>query len=357
MRTSDKACVHITLDRIVETDLDPSVRQLAQEALQELVSIRSDAPVKSLLTETTAVGVPVGGGRQATNAPSIPHPATASLLDPSYSAAPPSTTPRRLSIAMTLTFGVVLLTAGFALGLFVAGGFLGQPASFQPMSADALRFSAAISPISVAEITRTPLVAATSTATPSATSTEQPTSTPLATATPVATSTPTLPPRPTLTTQPTQTPYVAPTATPVPLPVLYAQSNVQVLRTPVDAVTSGNLLVTLPAGSWISLSARSADGQWWRVWYDGSYAWVRAGVWVTAWNLTGLPIIVVATATFAPPTVTITLPPAPSGSNAVCSGAAPGSRYGAICKDGWRSSSTGSGTCSHHGGVLYWLTC
>ncbi len=30
-------------------------------------------------------------------------------------------------------------------------------------------------------------------------------------------------------------------------------------------------------------------------------------------------------------------------------------RVGAICYDGWRSFSTGSGTCSHHGGVNYWL--
>lgn len=28
---------------------------------------------------------------------------------------------------------------------------------------------------------------------------------------------------------------------------------------------------------------------------------------------------------------------------------------GAICKDGWRSHSTGSGTCSWHGGVDYYL--
>jgi hypothetical protein len=29
-------------------------------------------------------------------------------------------------------------------------------------------------------------------------------------------------------------------------------------------------------------------------------------------------------------------------------------RIGAICQDGWESFSTGSGTCSHHGGVDYW---
>jgi len=33
----------------------------------------------------------------------------------------------------------------------------------------------------------------------------------------------------------------------------------------------------------------------------------------------------------------------------------PTRRIGAICKDGWRSSATGSGACSHHGGVAYWL--
>ena len=31
-----------------------------------------------------------------------------------------------------------------------------------------------------------------------------------------------------------------------------------------------------------------------------------------------------------------------------------GGRTGAICNDGWRSSATGSGACSGHGGVAYW---
>lgn len=30
-------------------------------------------------------------------------------------------------------------------------------------------------------------------------------------------------------------------------------------------------------------------------------------------------------------------------------------RIGAKCKDGTRSNSVGSGTCSHHGGVDYWI--
>lgn len=32
-----------------------------------------------------------------------------------------------------------------------------------------------------------------------------------------------------------------------------------------------------------------------------------------------------------------------------------GRRVGAICRDGWRSSATGRGACSHHGGVSQWL--
>ena len=33
-----------------------------------------------------------------------------------------------------------------------------------------------------------------------------------------------------------------------------------------------------------------------------------------------------------------------------------GGRTGAVCRDGTHSSATGSGACSHHGGVSYWLT-
>lgn len=35
--------------------------------------------------------------------------------------------------------------------------------------------------------------------------------------------------------------------------------------------------------------------------------------------------------------------------------AATGTRIGAVCKDGTRTDATGSGACSHHGGVDYWL--
>lgn len=31
-----------------------------------------------------------------------------------------------------------------------------------------------------------------------------------------------------------------------------------------------------------------------------------------------------------------------------------GKRTGAVCNDGWESTATGSGACSHHGGVDHW---
>ncbi|MDC0303881.1 hypothetical protein OAL15_02600 [Flavobacteriales bacterium] len=32
-----------------------------------------------------------------------------------------------------------------------------------------------------------------------------------------------------------------------------------------------------------------------------------------------------------------------------------GERVGAVCNDGWKSTATGSGACSHHGGVDHWV--
>jgi len=32
-----------------------------------------------------------------------------------------------------------------------------------------------------------------------------------------------------------------------------------------------------------------------------------------------------------------------------------GSRIGAVCNDGTTSTATGSGACSHHGGVNHWI--
>lgn len=36
-------------------------------------------------------------------------------------------------------------------------------------------------------------------------------------------------------------------------------------------------------------------------------------------------------------------------------GATSSNRTGAICNDGSRSTATGSGACSHHGGVDFWV--
>lgn len=36
-------------------------------------------------------------------------------------------------------------------------------------------------------------------------------------------------------------------------------------------------------------------------------------------------------------------------------GPSSGYRSGAVCRDGWISSATGRGACSHHGGVRYWF--
>jgi hypothetical protein len=51
----------------------------------------------------------------------------------------------------------------------------------------------------------------------------------------------------------------------------------------------------------------------------------------------------------------LTAAPAYSGPPG-CQGAT-GARYGALCGDNTTSGATGSGACSHHGGVKTWLTC
>jgi len=51
-----------------------------------------------------------------------------------------------------------------------------------------------------------------------------------------------------------------------------------------------------------------------------------------------------------PPTARPTRVPVPANA-----GPASGTRIGAICQDGTRSSATGRGACSHHGGVDHWL--
>lgn len=56
---------------------------------------------------------------------------------------------------------------------------------------------------------------------------------------------------------------------------------------------------------------------------------------------------VTQTGTYVAPVYTPTPTPAPAPQTGV--------RVGATCNDGSHSSATGSGACSHHGGVAYWL--
>jgi hypothetical protein len=66
-----------------------------------------------------------------------------------------------------------------------------------------------------------------------------------------------------------------------------------------------------------------------------------------------------AAPTFVNPAPPPAPPPAPAPEPAPTTEPAPaqptGGRIGAVCRDGTRSSATGRGACSHHGGVDHWL--
>jgi hypothetical protein len=70
-------------------------------------------------------------------------------------------------------------------------------------------------------------------------------------------------------------------------------------------------------------------------------------------------IALTPTPTKSPPTAT--RPPAPTPTSTPVIVSVPttppssGVRVGAVCRDGTTSTATGSGACSHHGGVAYWL--
>lgn len=59
---------------------------------------------------------------------------------------------------------------------------------------------------------------------------------------------------------------------------------------------------------------------------------------------------IVDTTTYENPTPTLTPIPTPT----VNPCRIVSYRNGAVCRDGWSSGATGSGACSHHGGVSYW---
>jgi hypothetical protein len=66
------------------------------------------------------------------------------------------------------------------------------------------------------------------------------------------------------------------------------------------------------------------------------------------------PVVSPPTAPPAPPAPAPTVrPPTPYPTSPPTEG----TRCGAVCNDGSRSSATGRGACSHHGGVAYWVYC
>jgi hypothetical protein len=187
------------------------------------------------------------------------------------------------------------------------------------------------SPVPIPSTTHTPIPSATLTPTPSATHTpipsDTPTPIPTATHTPIPSSTPTFTPSP--SAQPTQraTPLSAASGR-LFLPLL-ARYDPPIVSPPLATITP--TLAAVPTQI--------------------------------------PPPLPTATAVLTPPTATVVVflptatspaqpPPPPSGDKPWCP--IPPStgfnrRSGAICNDGWTSSSTGRGTCSSHGGVRCWI--
>ncbi len=127
----------------------------------------------------------------------------------------------------------------------------------------------------------------------------------------------------------------------------------------------------LQPGQIAAIIGKTADAAWWKVTYYGKDGWVSASVAPTAGDLAHVAVVdyAVTPATGAseptwtaapattwtpPPTqVVVTLPTQtvfPTQPPAACVVY----RTGAICRDGSLSNATGSGACSHHGGVSFW---
>jgi uncharacterized protein YraI len=122
--------------------------------------------------------------------------------------------------------------------------------------------------------------------------------------------------------------------------------------------TSFSVIRTLRVKTMVELVARRDENgeRWYQVRADGDEGWVSGAILkVDAVQAAALPT---NNDSFAPPTSTPkptaipkpTVAPKPTAA-AVFSGV----RVGAVCRDGTRSSATGRGACSHHGGVEHWL--
>lgn len=106
-------------------------------------------------------------------------------------------------------------------------------------------------------------------------------------------------------------------------------------------------------GQGLTIVAKNDAGDWYQL---------DNGQWIAAFlvaNLAGdiaapaqpVPVQVEAEVQPTPaPTIQPTVQPAAPVSNPNS-----GQRRGAICRDGWQSTATGRGACSHHGGVDHWL--
>jgi len=198
-----------------------------------------------------------------------------------------------------------------------------------------------------------------------------PTRTPPPTATPrppTPTPGPTHTPQPTPTAAPTQTPTptAAPSATPAP-PTGAAQT-VANLRSEPRTVAETVIGKLCPGDTLDYLTVQHVgDTRWYFIRVaaieddcDPQRAPVGAEGWAAA-SVVGEPSYGVQiyvsriggrlpTPISLPPTPRPTFTPAP-----VVPAPSSGGRTGAICRDGTRSSATGRGACSHHGGVAQWL--
>jgi len=83
-----------------------------------------------------------------------------------------------------------------------------------------------------------------------------------------------------------------------------------------------------------AIIGKTNDDQWWQVQTSTKRCWVPLSNVIVAGNRALVSVVVTI----------VDQPSAPKT----------GVRTGAICRDGWTSSATGRGACSHHGGVGHW---
>lgn len=185
--------------------------------------------------------------------------------------------------------------------------------------------------------------------------TSVPTSTPL----PTNTAEPTVTPPPTATYRPTRTPE--PTATLEPAEgrvtsTAYLRSSPEVNdRTVIGQVcaTSGiRHLETKVVGSEIWYRVRVVEVP---SCTNQQAVAIGAEGWVSGHLLTGMEAYAERVANQLPHTATAVPVAQPQPLPASAPQPATGGRVGAVCRDGSRSSATGRGACSHHGGVDHWL--